>query len=151
VFLSRRHELSAGVEALLVTAARRQMLERVVGPAVAAGRDVVCERFHSSTVAYQGVAGELGVREVEALLDGWAPEPAPELVVVLDVDAEDAARRRGAARDRVEDRGLEYQARVAEGFRAYAHAHAHAVLVDGSRSPEDVAEDIWEAVAHGRR
>jgi dTMP kinase len=151
VFLSRRHEPSPGVEALLVTAARRHMLERVVGPALGEGRDVVCERFHSSTVAYQGVAGGLGVEAVEALLERWAGDPSPGLVVVLDVDVEEAARRRGGDRDRMEDRGLAFQERVARGFREYADGHGHVVLIDGARPPEAVAEDVWEEVERGDR
>ena len=59
LLLFRDLELGAEVEALLFTAARRQMLDEVVEPALAAGRAVVCERFHPSTYAYQAVAGGL--------------------------------------------------------------------------------------------
>lgn len=154
IFLARRHVLSAEVEVLLLAAARRQMLDTVVGPALAEGRAVVCERFSSSTIAYQGFAGELGEERVERFLDDWASEPAPDLVIVLDVDADLARARRDGDRDRVEDRGEEFQARVAEGFRRYAGGHQRARLVDGTRDEDEVAETVWSAakeVLDGRR
>src|SRR5215208_5755912 len=58
-------ELGAGAELLLFGAARAALAEQVIGPAAEDGRDVVCDRFIDSTVAYQGVARDLGVELVE--------------------------------------------------------------------------------------
>ncbi len=144
-------ELSPGVEALLVTAARRHMLERVVEPALAEGRDVVCERFHPSTFAYQGVAGGLGAERVLELLHAWAGRPAPDLVLLLDVDAELAARRRGSPSDGIEARGIEFQERVALGYALYAQrAPQGLVRVDGRGSEDAVEEALWEEVVRAR-
>jgi dTMP kinase len=136
LLLERGSELSPAVEALLLVAARRQLLDERVGPALARGEDVVCERFHPSTYAYQAVAGGLPEEQVLALLTTWAGDPAPDLVVLLDLPPERAAARRGAPTDRIEDRGPAFQARVAEGYRRYAARTRRVAVVaaDGERA-----------------
>src|SRR5687767_2670755 len=93
LLLDRDSEIDVGAEALLFCAARRQMLVERVVPALARGATVVCERFHASTLAYQGVAGGLGFERVAALLEAWAGEPRPDLVIVLTLPPDTAAKR----------------------------------------------------------
>jgi len=141
-------ELSASVETLLFAAARRQMLDEVVVPALAAGADVVCERFHASTFAYQGHAGALDSEAVLALLRGWSTEPAPDLELIFTLDVAESLRRRGPASDRIEAKGAAYLEAVADGYRAYAaRPDVAAVAVDASADPDVVAERVWAAVA----
>lgn len=140
-------------ETLLFTAARRQMLDEVVEPALAGGRDVVCERFHGSTFAYQAVAGELGEEEVLALLAAWAGEPLPDLTLVLDLDVEEAHGRvnsRGEE-DRMEARGVEFQRRVAQGYRRYAERVEGVRVVPASGGESEVAARIWQEVQDANR
>ena len=124
------------------------MLAELVEPALAAGRDVVCERFHPSTFAYQAVAGGLDGDAVLALLRTWAGRPAPDLVLLLDLPAVEARRRREArgSSDRIEARGEAFLARVAEGYRRYAERDPAARVIDASGSPEAVAERVLEEV-----
>ena len=147
ILLSRDHELGAAVETLLFTAARRQMLEEVVEPALSAGRAVVCERFHPSTFAYQAVGGELNERAVLELLEQWAGEPRPDLVLVLDLPADRAGVRRGDPTDRIEDKGREFQERVVEGYRRYAERVEGVVVLDADGEPEAVARRVLEEVS----
>jgi len=130
--------LAPPVEALLFAAARRAMLTDLVAPALVAGRTVVCERFHPSTFAYQAVAGGLDEDEVLDLLHTWAGTPRPDLVVLLDVDVDVAATRRGAPTDRIEAKGLDFQRVVAEGYRRSAALLGRVSLVDGSGTAEAV-------------
>lgn len=154
ILLAPGREVSPAVEALLFAAARRQMLDEVVRPALARGAHVVAERFHSSTFAYQGFAGGLGEEAVLDLLERFAGEPRPDLVLVLDLPAEMAAARRAREHsrsgqpggDRIEDKGLEFQRRVAEGFRRYASRSGGSVLVDASRGEDEVAADVLAEV-----
>ncbi len=146
LLLDRELHLGAPAEALLFAAARRQTLDELVRPALAAGRDVVCERFHAATYAYQAVAGEVDERRVLDLLETWCGAPRPDLELILDVDVDQAAGRRGPASDRIEEKGLAFQRRVAEGFRRYAQLVPRAVVVDGSGSPEEVAARVWTLV-----
>ncbi len=137
--------LVPAAQALLFAAARRQMLEERVEPALARGTDVVCERFHGATFAYQGTALGLGEERVLALLETWAGAPAPTLTLILDL-APDAARARRGNQDRFEAREREFHARVSEGFRRYAARAARVVLVDAAGSPDEVEARIWREV-----
>ncbi|MEW6072306.1 MAG: dTMP kinase [Planctomycetota bacterium] len=149
VLLDPRLTLGPAAEALLFVAARRQMLDELVRPALLAGRDVVCERFHAATYAYQGVAGGIDEAALLALLEEWAGDPAPDLTVVLDLDPAAAALRQGEARDRIEARGLAFQRRVAAGFRRYGAARARVVLVDAAGTVDEVAERVLAEVRRG--
>lgn len=159
LLLGRELDLSPAVEALLFAAARRQMLDELVLPALVSGRHVVCERFHPSTFAYQAVAGGLDEESVLALLDRFAGTPRPDLVIVLEVPVETAAARRGDGGDRIgnrigdriEDKGLEFQRKVAAGFRRYAERVPGVVRIDGARPAEAVAADILAEVRRALR
>lgn len=140
-------ELSPAVETLLFAASRRQSLEREIEPALAQGRDVVCERFHASTFAYQAVAGGLPEEQVLALLHSWAGAPEPELELVLVLDPAEAARRRGADSDRIEARGLEFQRSVARGYERYIELAPRARAVSAEGDAPQVSARIWEEVA----
>lgn len=142
VLLSREHDLSPRVETLLFAAARAQMLAELVEPALAAGRHVVCERFHPSTFAYQAVAGGLPERDVLELLERWAGTPRPDLEILLVLTPEEAARRRPRAGDRIEDKGLEFQRAVARGYARYRDLVATAVGIDAARDADAVARDV---------
>lgn len=151
LLLSREHRPSARVEALLFAAARAQMLDELVEPALLRGEHVVCERFHPSTFAYQAVAGGLGEDLVLGLLHGFAGAPKPDLVVLLDVPVAAASARRGAATDRIEDKGAAFQARVAEGYRRYAERVPDTRVVRADRGEADVARDVWTEVERALR
>ena len=146
ILLAREHDLAPRVETLLFAAARAQMLAELVEPALSAGRHVVCERFHPATFAYQAVAGGLPEREVLDLLERWAGAPKPDLVILFLLRPEIAATRRGAAQDRIEDKGLEFQRRVADGYARYAMLVPGTVTIDAARSADAVARDVLAEV-----
>ncbi len=151
VLLAREVELGAAAEALLFAAARRQMLDELVRPALEAGRDVVCERFHASTFAYQAVAGDVDEDELLAMLEGWAGEPAPAVTVILDLEPEAAAGRWGGEADRFEARGLAFQRKVAEGYRRFARRASRVAVVSAEGSPEEVAARVRAEVPRAGR
>lgn len=138
--------LAPPVEALLFAASRRAMLSDLVAPALVAGRTVVCERFHPSTFAYQAVAGGLDEDEVLDLLHTWAGTPRPDLVVLLDIDVDEASRRRGAPSDRIEAKGLDFQRVVAEGYRRSAALLGRVVMVNASAEPDEVHAAVMREV-----
>jgi dTMP kinase len=142
ILLAREHDVGPRVETLLFAAARAQMLDELVEPALASGRDVVCERFHPSTFAYQAVAGGLDERHVLELLERFAGQPKPDVVIVLDVEPKTAAARRTNATDRIEDKGLEFQRAVARGYARYAETVPGTIVIDGARDESTVARDI---------
>jgi dTMP kinase len=145
LLLDPKPALAPAAQVLLFAAARRQMLEERVVPALERGLHVVCERFHASTFAYQGWAGGVGGQDVLALLDAWAGAPAPDLELILDLDPGQAAPRRGD-RDRFEAREASFHRRVAEGYREYAGRVGRAVLVSAEGSEQEVEDRLWEEV-----
>jgi len=152
LLLAPGREVSPAVEVLLFAAARRQMLDEVVAPALARGTHVVVERFHPSTVAYQGFAGGVGEDAVAELLESFAGSPRPDRVIVLDLPPDTAQERRGGrAPDRIESKGLAFQQRVAEGFRRYAARargdEAPIAVVDADRPVDAVARDVLAEVS----
>lgn len=142
LLLSRDQDMGPEVESLLFCAARRQMLDLLVRPALEKGQWVVCERFHPSTLAYQGGAGGVPTEVLAQLLESWAGDPEPDLVLILDLDPAAAKQRRGESADRIEDKGQGFQEEVARAMRRYAATHPAAELVQGEGSADEVAERI---------
>ena len=141
-------EMCDTCELLLYEAARAQLVHEVIAPALAAGRVVVCDRFFDSTTAYQAFAGTVPREAAEAANALAAGVCRPLITLVYDIDpalAHERARVRGAAPDRLEAKGLAYQQRVAEGFRAIAAAEpARVKLVDAARSVDEVCAESLE-------
>ena len=150
-----RLELSSAAELLLFNAARSQLASDVVAPALEAGRDVVCDRYIDSTVAYQGVARGLGIEIVERLNALVVGSCVPDITVLLRVDVETALER-GQQRlaegsddgtDRFEAEGAEFQRRVAAAYDDLARRHPDRIVgVDGEGEPEVVHARVLEAV-----
>lgn len=149
LLLDGEAEIGPASEVLLFASARRQLLTERVRPALLEGRDVVCERFHPATLAYQAHAGALDFDEVLGLLTEWAGDPTPDLCVILEVDPDRAAARRSGEEDRIEARGLEYQRRVAEGFKRCVEEISWVVSVDGEAEVDEVARRVMEEVQRG--
>ena len=132
-------------ELLLFTAARRDHLERTIGPALARGAVVICDRFVDSTRVYQGLRGPALRAATDRLhADFIALEPARSFVLDL---APRYAAARGATRPTPEDRfeamGLAFQTRLAEGFRALAAEFPDRMrLVCANRTEDAIAADI---------
>lgn len=138
-------EMGDVCELLLYEAARAQLVHQVIRPALAAGKTVVCDRFYDSTTAYQAFADGLDRNMVsqanELAVDGCRPD----LTLVFDLPAEDALRRRSGreAEDRLELKGLEFQERVAAGFRAVAADEPdRAKLIDAGGSIAEVFSGV---------
>ena len=123
-------ELDPLAELLLFCAARAELVSQVVGPARDAGRDVVCDRFSDSSVAYQGVARGLGAERVEEICDLATGGVWPDLTILLRIDPDRTAKRIGRRKaDRFEEEGIELQRRVAEGYDEIARRHPERVHV----------------------
>jgi dTMP kinase len=140
--------LDARAELLVMLAARAQHVAEVIRPALQAGRDVVCDRFDGSTLAYQGFGRGLPLEDVEVACALAADGLRPDLVVFLDTPNAVAAERRCGAADRIEDETAEFHARVQMGFRTLAAADpSHWAVIDGSGTIEAVGALVDRAIA----
>jgi dTMP kinase len=139
-------EIAPWTEALLYAAARAQLVDEVIRPALARGATVVADRYIDSSLAYQGSARGLGVEEVLAVNRAATDGLLPDRTVLLVMGAKDAAGRRGAP-DRIEAEGVAFHHAVADGFTAAAGRFPERIaVVDASGTPEQVAERVREAV-----
>ncbi len=145
---------SAETEILLFTAARRDHMERLITPALQAGKIVICDRFADSTRMYQGLSrGDL--RSVVDTLHELMIGREPDLTILIDMDPATGLQRalaRQTADERFEAFGEELQSKMRAGFLALAQEYPERFCtIDGAQSPDKVAADIENAVAEALR
>jgi len=138
-------DLDARAEALLIAADRAQHAAEVVRPALERGAVVVSDRYIPSSLAYQGVARGLGVDQISRLSEWATGGVVPDVVVVLDVPAGEAAARRAGPEDRMEREPDSFRLAVNQAYRDLARRFGWTVL-DGTAPVEKVAAQVWEAV-----
>jgi dTMP kinase len=143
-------DLDVRAEALLMAADRAHHVATVIRPALLRGRDVVCDRYVGSSVAYQGHGRGLDPHHVAALSAFATDDLRPDVVVLLEVPEAVAAERLAAAGtpDRLEAAGAEFHRRVAEGYRVQAAADPNRwITVDGDGPIDEVAARVDAALA----
>lgn len=157
VFLDPRWGTMDGtVELLLVFASRRQHLNEVIEPALAAGRHVLCDRFTDSTRAYQGYGRGVPlplIGQVDQVATGGR---APDRTLLFDLPAEDArarghspSRRERGAADRLDAEALAFYERVRQGFLELARAEPERFrTVSSSGSVEGTQGQVRAELAH---
>jgi dTMP kinase len=144
------HEpMDALTEVLLVFAARRDHLHRVIVPALARGETVLCDRFTDATFAYQG-GGRGFDPQVLAQLEAWVHGTVqPDLTIWFDLPAALAAKRRAAVRapDRFEQQDAGFFERVRQGYAQRANAAPHRIVqIDASLDRDAVWRQIEGAL-----
>ncbi len=135
-------QLTPIAETLLFGAARADLVERIIRPALAAGRTVISDRYGDSTVAYQGGARGLGIDHVEELNRWLTGNLEPDVTFLLEVEPTTAAARSGEL-DRFEREGEELQGAVAQAYEELAARHADRyVRIDAARPAAEVHGDV---------
>jgi dTMP kinase len=147
--LLHRQEIPLGptTEMLLYMAARAQLVSAVIEPALERGAWVVSDRYLPANIVYQGHAGGLdpeAIRGVGGMATGGL---MPDLVVLIDVDLETAARRLDRPLDKLENRGDEFRRRLRAGYLAEVAGHPEGIaVVDGAAGIDEVAERIRDTI-----
>ena len=146
VLLDPGVELHPRAEALLFAAARAELVDAVIRPALERGAVVLCDRYLDSSLAYQGDARGLGrgpVTEVNRFATGGL---LPDLVVLLDLDPASGLRRRSGELDRIEAQDLAFHRRVRQAFCDLAAANpGRFAVVDGAAPVAEVAAGVQAA------
>ncbi|WP_421118361.1 dTMP kinase [Aquihabitans daechungensis] len=142
-------DLDPRAEALLMAADRAHHVSTLIRPALNRGKDVVCDRFVGSSLAYQGYGRDLGIDAVQALSTFATDGLVPDLVVLLVVPSEEAGTRlaAGGKPDRLEAAGDDFHRRVGEAYLMLAaHDPDRWVVIDGSGDVAEVEARVLEAV-----
>lgn len=142
---------SAVTETLLVYAARRDHIERLIDPALKHGAWVISDRFHDSTRAYQGAAGGAAAALIDAMETNVLEGLKPDLTVILDLPADMGLARaesRGEGEARFETKGHEFHERLRQAFIGIANREPRrCVLIDAQGSADVVETRVWAAVS----
>jgi dTMP kinase len=142
-------EMSAWAEAALFAAARAELAERVIRPALLRGAWVVCDRYVDSSLAYQGVARGLGIDAVRELNAAATGGLTPDLTFVLLVDLGVALARRAGRPDRIEREAADFVRRVDAGYRELVSAApGRYVVLDGALPPGEIARRVRGTLRH---
>jgi dTMP kinase len=145
-------EVSAWSELFLMLAARAQLVQEVVEPALRRGDFVLCDRFLDASAAYQGAGRGLGIDRVTELNRLATGGLWPDLTLLLDLDPATGRRRQSHRPDRMEGETLDFHRRVREGYLQVARAEPDRfVVLDASRPPEELGAIAWDAMRNRRR
>ena len=138
--------MTTETEVLLYMAARVQLWQEKIAPALKQGQVVVLDRWLSSTCAYQGYAGGFGIDRVNRIAQACLEKPWPDLTVILDVDLETASTRLKKQPDRMEQKGDGYHKKVREGFLKLTEAQQNVVVVNAAADIESVHSNVIKTV-----
>lgn len=138
-------EMAPWAEAALFAAARAQLVEEVIAPALEGGVNVVCDRYIDSSLAYQGIARGLGVERVLELNLHAIRGLLPDRTYLLLIDPAESAARLGGEGDRIENEEDEFRARVDRAYRELAEAFPQRIVtIDGTRPSVEIAREILD-------
>jgi dTMP kinase len=152
----QNHAMTGEAELLLMNASRAQLVREVIRPALEKGIVVLCDRYFDSTLAYQGYGREMDLTQVRFIVDFAVGTTRPDLTLYLRIPLEVSEQRRlerqrkaavPQGRDRMEEADAAFFKRVEEGFERLAlEASGRIAVVDGTGSPEEVEQRVWEKV-----
>ncbi|MCR6656994.1 MAG: dTMP kinase [Opitutus sp.] len=149
---SKGDEMCAETELLLFAAARAQLVREVIAPALMRGAIVLSDRFLDSSTVYQGIGRSLGAGPVNEINRFAVGNVMPDITIVIDVPTEvSLARLKQRASDlpdRMERENIDFYNKVRDGYLVLAKSMSDRfVVVDGTKSQDAIAKEIWNAVS----
>jgi dTMP kinase len=136
-------------EFLLFSASRAQLVENVIKPELAAGKVVICDRFHDSSTAYQGFGRGIPLEAIRAVNALATDRLIPDLTFFIDIPLDEVERRireRKEGKDRIESTGRTFYERVRAGYLRLASEEKRFRVLDGMKSLEEIHAAVWKAV-----
>jgi dTMP kinase len=151
---AKNRELCPTAELLLMFASRAQNVDQYILPALAKGGIVLCDRFTDSTLVYQGIARGLGAEVVYDVDRIACRGLVPDLTLVIDIDTETglgrARQRNDQTKDvetRLDEEAISFHTKVRAAYHQLSADEPHRVKqIDGGRTPEEIATDVWGKV-----
>jgi dTMP kinase len=129
ILLDPRSRISAQAETLLYMAARAQVVEEIIKPALAAKKIVVCDRFLDSTIAYQGFGLGIDIKLIRFLGNFATQGIKPDLTIFLDLPVKSGLKHRHNRRDRIEQRCVSYHEKVRRGYLTLARQEPQRIKI----------------------
>lgn len=148
ILLDKKHtRMCSETELLLFEAARAQIVNEVIRPAIAEGKIVICDRYIDSSVAYQGYGRRIGRKIVDGLNTYAVGDTRPDVTFLFDIDpciAESRLSTRPQAKDRLDDEGLGFMNRTRAGYLEIAKDEPQRIKVlNAEKSVEDLSREIY--------
>lgn len=137
-------------EALLFIGGRVALVKERIIPELRKGKVVLCDRFHDSTLAYQGFGGRMNIAWLDRLGRRAIDELMPDLTLILDVPAEVGLRRLRHVPDRMERYGLAFHRRVRRGFHDLSHQEPHRFVVIDATQPAKIVQEKIRCIVSER-
>jgi dTMP kinase len=130
--------MSSECETLLYMAARAQLVEEVIAPALEKGKIVLCDRFLDSTVAYQGYGNGVDVKMIKGIGRFATRAIHPEITFFFDIEAQKGLSRiKGRPKDRIERRAVSYHNKVRQGYIQIARQEPGRVKLINANQPKE--------------
>ncbi len=144
---ARNASLTAVSEMLLYMAARSQIVDEIIKPALSSGKVVICDRFLDSTIAYQGYGLGLDIRLIEEIGKKVTRNIRPDLTILLDLAVHKGFKYHDSRKDRIEQRSLTFHVRVRNGYLKLARRHATRIkIVKVNGNKNQIQKQIRELV-----
>jgi dTMP kinase len=147
ILLDPANHISDRTELLLYMASRAQLWDECIGPALKKKNCVLLDRWVSSTCAYQGFAGGVGMQKVIEIAEHSLERVWPDLTIILDVDLKTAKQRMNRGLDRMEQKAAAYHKKVRMGFLKLAKMKKNIVVVDATQDMQTVHKQILQEIA----
>jgi len=126
---SKNDSITPMAEMLLYMAARAQVVNEIIAPALKKGKIVICDRFLDSTIAYQGYGLGIDIVLIECLGEFVTSSISPDLTIFLDLPLRKGLRYRQYSKDRIEKRSLVYHSRVLKGYLKIARTEPKRIKI----------------------
>jgi dTMP kinase len=142
-------ELHPRTEILLFLAARAQLVEQVIKPALQDGKIILCDRYGDSTLAYQGYGHGLDLEQLREMLDFATDHLKPDLTILMDLDVKTGLMRKQAEDEwnRLDAYEVLFHERVRDGYLKLAHEEPERwQIVDASQGIDAVQEDLFQII-----
>ena len=147
ILLDPKNHISDRAELLLYMASRAQLWQECIAPALKKKNCVLLDRWLSSTCAYQGFAGGLGIAKVIDIAEHSLQKIWPDLTIILDIDLRTAKKRIKRSFDRMEQKNAAYHKKVRTGFLKLAKLRDDIIVIDGSADKQTVHKKIIQTIA----
>ena len=146
ILLDPKNHISDRAELLLYMASRAQLWQECIAPALKKENCVLLDRWLSSTCAYQGFAGGLGIAKVIDIAEHSLQKIWPDLTIILDIDLRTAKKRIKRSFDRMEQKNAAYHKKVRSGFLKLAKLRDDIIVIDGSADKQTVHKRIIQII-----